>query len=340
MHDRRVMFYNSGARHADLQGKYMAGKKRGLGRGLDALISETPADPAAVDHSDSEKIQMIRLTDIEPDPKQPRHRFDQEKLEELAQSIKEKGLLEPILLQECMNPHHYEIIAGERRWRASRIAGLKEIPAVVRNYGDQERVEISLIENIQREDLNPIEEARAYQRLSEEFHLKQEEIAQKVSKNRTSVANSMRLLKLPESVQDMVADGQLSMGQARALISLGDEETQLQIANRIVEQNLSVREVEKLIRKLSKSGGDDSGEEAAEELTFTDSQTAQAEARQQEVLEKTYQDIAGRLQQSLGMKVEIHRRGKAGGKVEISFSDGEDLEQIMDRLMRPQAAGS
>ena len=313
----------------------MAGKKRGLGRGLDALISETPADSTFTNNPDSEHIQMIRLTDIEPDPKQPRHSFDPEKLEELAQSIKEKGLLEPILVQECQNPHHYEIIAGERRWRASRQAGLKEIPAIVRNFGDQERVEISLIENIQREDLNPMEEARAYQRLSEEFHLKQEEIAQKVSKSRTSVANSMRLLKLPESVQNMVSDGKLSMGQARALISLADEETQLQLANRIVEQNLSVREVERLIRKLSKSDGCDSGEETTEELTLIDAQAAEAEARQQEVLEKTYQDIAGRLQQSLGMKVEIHRRGKAGGKVEISFSGGEDLEQIMDRLMRP-----
>ena len=313
----------------------MAGKKRGLGRGLDALISETTADSTYTNNPDSEHIQMIRLTDIEPDPKQPRHSFDPEKLEELAQSIKEKGLLEPILVQECQNPHHYEIIAGERRWRASRQAGLKEIPAIVRNFGDQERVEISLIENIQREDLNPMEEARAYQRLSEEFHLKQEEIAQKVSKSRTSVANSMRLLKLPETVQDMVSEGKLSMGQARALISLADGETQLQLANRIVEQNLSVREVEKLIRKLSKSDGGDSGDETTEELTLIDAQAAEAEARQQEVLEKTYQDIAGRLQQSLGMKVEIHRRGNAGGKVEISFSGGEDLEQIMDRLMRP-----
>ena len=305
----------------------MAAKKRGLGRGLDALISETPADENESGSGEG-KVQIIRLTSIEPDKNQPRRTFDQDRLEELANSIKEKGLLEPILVQECRDPHHYEIIAGERRWRACRLAGLKEIPAIVRSCGEQERVEISLIENIQREDLNPIEEARAYRRLSEEFHLTQEEIAQKVSRNRTSVANTMRLLRLPESVQEMVSDGRLSMGQARALISLTDEERQKEIADRIVEQNLSVREVEKLIRKLMKSD-----EEAPEEHNLVDPQAEAAEAQQKANLEKTYQDIANRMQQKLGMKVEIRRKGKSGGKLEISFSNGDDLEQLMDRLM-------
>lgn len=315
----------------------MAAKKRGLGRGLDALISDTSSNTGAGMNSDSNSIQKIRLTDIEPDPKQPRHTFDQNKLEELAQSITEKGLLEPILLQECVEPHHYEIIAGERRWRACRIAGLKEVPAIVRNYGEQERVEISLIENIQREDLNPMEEARAYQRLSEEFHLKQEEIAQRVSKNRSSIANSMRLLKLPESVQEMVSDGRLSMGQARALISLTDEDTQLQMANRIVEQNLSVREVEKLIKRLLKTGGkngEESMEDHSEERLPADPQTEAIAAGQNAILEKTYEEIAGNMQQSLGMMVEIRRKGKTGGRVEISFTNGEDLEKLMERLIR------
>ena len=314
----------------------MAARKRGLGRGLDALITETP-DPEGAgsgtrsnsNSENSENIQILRLTSIEPDPRQPRRTFDPDRLEELAQSIKEKGLLEPILVQECQNPHHYEIIAGERRWRACRLAELKEIPAIVRSCGDQERVEISLIENIQREDLNPIEEAKAYERLSAEFHLTQEEIAQKVSKNRASVANTMRLLKLPDSVQEMVSDGRLSMGQARALISLSDEERQLEIANRIVDQNLSVREVEKLIQKLTKSE-----EETLEQHTLIDSETAEVEAQQDAILEKTYQDIADRIGQTLGMKAVIRRRGKNGGRLEITFSNGDELEQLMDHLMQ------
>ena len=335
----------------------MAQRKRGLGRGLDALISpqetarqvnsetegrpETGGTDRTVETGDTkeitdpnanaigEGIQKVRITLVEPNPDQPRKTFDPERLEELAQSIREKGLLEPILVQECENPHHYEIIAGERRWRACRMAELQEIPVIIRNFDEQERVEISLIENIQREDLNPIEEARAYRRLAEEFHLKQEEIARKVSKNRTSVANSMRLLKLPESVQDMLADGRLSMGQARALLSLSSEEKQVEIAGRIVEQNLSVREVEKLIRKLTKS----EEEIPIEDQKQIDAQTAAAEAQQEAALDKTYQDIAERIQQSLGMKVTIQRKGKSGGRMEISFSSGEDLEQIMDRLI-------
>ena len=308
----------------------MAAKKRGLGRGLDALISDSSLNAGNGSDRDENSIQMIRLTAIEPDPKQPRRNFDAERIEELAMSIKEKGLLEPILVRECQNPPHYEIIAGERRWRACRIAGLKEIPVIVREYDDQERVEISLIENLQREDLNPIEEACAYQRLSEEFHQTQEEIARKVSKNRTSIANSMRLLKLPEAIQEMLSDGSLSMGQARALISLNDEELQIQIANRIVEENLSVREVEKLIRDLAAEGAEKEKPTSEKDPSRNEENSSEKSA----LLEKTYQNISEKLQEALGMKVHIRSKGQTGGRVEITFTGGDDLEKIMDRLMQ------
>lgn len=316
-------------------------KKRrgGLGRGLDALIPDMSEEEKENEEitdesgettsfvSDQEnhkewqneamahgRMKMVRMTQIEPNQNQPRKNFDEEKLNELAQSIQENGLLEPILVQ--IKGDHYEIVAGERRWRACHIAGLKEIPVIIKEYSDQDQVEISLIENIQREDLNPIEEAKAYQKLSDEFHLSQEEIAKKVSKDRASVANTMRLLKLAETVQEMVANGELSMGQARALITVEDKELQIELAKRIVEEKLSVREVEKLIRSL------------------TNEKTEKTKKQIQDPASSAiYRDIENQMKSSLGMKVELKPKGKNGGKLEITFSSEEELEKLMECLI-------
>lgn len=260
---------------------------------------------------EGERIQLVRISMVEPDRSQPRKHFDQEKLEELASSIRSKGLLEPILVQK--KEDHYEIIAGERRWRACRMAELKEIPVIVREYDDLERVEISLIENIQRENLNPIEEANAYRRLIDEFHLKQDELAERVSRNRASIANSMRLLKLCGKVQEMVADGRLSMGQARALIPVEEEEVQLALAEKIVKEKLSVRDVEKLIRGLQKKPLKKKEKDPSLELIF--------------------RDLENRMNAALGMKVEIKSQSEKSGRLEITYSSQDDLEKLMDRLM-------
>ena len=260
---------------------------------------------------ENEMVRMVRISLVEPDRNQPRKSFDKEKLQELADSIKTKGLLEPIIVQD--KGGHYEIIAGERRWRACRLAELTEIPVIVKEYDDLEKVEISLIENIQREDLNPIEEANAYRRLIDEFHLKQDELAQRVSRNRTSIANSMRLLKLCEKVQEMVADGRLSMGHARALIPVEDEETQLALAVKIVEEHLSVRDVEKLIRSLQRK--------------------TPRKKEKDPALELIYKDLENRMNAALGMKVAIKSQNEKSGRLEITYSSQDDLEKLMDKLM-------
>ena len=233
--------------------------KRGLGKGLDSLIPNKMEDEtkkAAVTAGSKEVSQedgpvtIVNITKVEPNRDQPRKNFDEDALEELAESIKQYGLLQPILVQDRKT--YYEIIAGERRWRASKKAGLKEVPVIIRNYSEQEIVEISLIENIQREDLNPIEEALAYKRLLTEFNLKQDEVAERVSKSRTAVTNSMRLLKLCDDVQQMIIDDLISTGHARALISIEDPEQQYAIAQQIFDEKLSVRDVEKLVKNLNK----------------------------------------------------------------------------------------
>ena len=263
-------------------------------------------------------VMTLRLSQIDPNRSQPRQKFEDESLDELADSIRQFGVLQPILVQKKGN--RFEIIAGERRWRASRKAGLTEIPAIVREYSDQETLELSLIENIQREDLNPIEEAKAFQRLLEEFHLRQEDLAARVSKSRTAITNSVRLLKLDERVQDMLEQGQLSMGHARALIPLEIAEEQYLIAREIAERHLSVRDVEKLIKsRLSgKKKKKDTKKDAAEK---TDP-----------ALELAYKEIEERLKQSLGTKTTIRHSGDGSGKLEIEFYSHEDLEKIVDML--------
>ncbi len=273
-------------------------------------------------------VRMLRLSQVDPNRSQPRSKFEEEALEELADSIRQFGVLQPILVQK--KGSRYEIIAGERRWRASHKAGLKEIPAVVREYSDEEAVELSLIENIQREDLNPIEEAKAFKRLLDEFGLRQEDLAARVSKSRTAITNAVRLLKLDERVQEMIISEELSMGHARALIPVEIPEEQFILAKDIAERKLSVREVEKLVKKrlamASKEAKDQDnkgGIRGEKESNGKDTDPA---------LELAYRAIEERLKQSLGTKATIRHSGNGTGKIEIAFYSHEDLEQIVDLL--------
>ena len=270
--------------------------------------------------SDSLKNAVIvRISEVEPNREQPRKKFDDDKLEELSESIKTYGLLQPILVQK--RDGYYEIIAGERRWRAALKAGLKEIPVIVRDYTEKEILELSLVENIQRENLNPIEEAIAYKRLMDEFGLGQEEVAQRVSKSRSAVANSLRLLKLEENVQKMVIDGEISMGHARALLPLEDPEKQLLTAKEIVDKKLSVRETEKKVKEILSSRDE------------TD--TKKPETKQQEEdpsIVIIYKQIEERLQQTLHTKVSIQKKRNGHGKLLIDFYNSDDLDKIIDKL--------
>lgn len=292
---------------------------RGLGKGLDALIPsavDTKSKKASAKESESSSEKgsetMVKITMVEPNREQPRKNFDEDALLELAESIKQFGLLQPILVQDRKT--YYEIIAGERRWRAAKMAGLKEVPVIIRNLTEQEIVEISLIENIQREDLNPIEEALAYKKLLTEFNLKQDEVAERVSKSRTAVTNSMRLLKLCEEVQQMIIDDMISTGHARALITIEDPEQQYTIAQRIFDEKLSVRDVEKLVKDLNKPS--------------KPKKTVQVDKS----LEVIYQDVEEKLKQALGTKVSISSKGDNTGKIEIEFYNHDDLEKITDKL--------
>ena len=292
-------------------------KSRGLGKGLDSLIPVGNADGKgkiginSVPASEEKPDKMVKITMVEPNRDQPRHKFDEEALNELADSIKQYGIISPIIVQDRKD--HYEIIAGERRWRAAKIAGLKEIPVIIKNFTEQEIVEISLIENIQRENLNPIEEALAYKRLLTEFHLKQEEVAQRVSKSRTAVTNSMRLLKLADEVQQMIIDESLTTGHARALITIEDQSKQIEIAKKVVNEKLSVRDIEKLVKDLNKP---------------------KKEKKESKQLKNDfiYQDIEEKLKQSLGTKVTVSAKEDGSGKIEIDFYSSEELDRILDLL--------
>ncbi len=289
--------------------------KRGLGKGLDALIpSGTKVAETSMSGMEENKSEegstMVKIIKVEPNRDQPRKNFDEDSLQELADSIKQFGLLQPILVQDKKT--HYEIIAGERRWRAAKLAGLKEIPVIIRDLSDQEIVEISLIENIQRENLNPIEEAQAYRRLLTEFHLKQDEVAERVSKSRTAVTNSMRLLKLCDDVQKMVIDEMISTGHARALISIEDPEEQYTIAQRIFDEKMSVRDVEKLVKNLHKP--------------------PRSKKVPNKSLEAIYEEISDKLKTSLGTKVSISAKENGSGKIEIEFYSHEDLDRLIEQI--------
>ncbi len=289
---------------------------RGLGKGLDSLIPNAVGEAktkkeiknAVSENKGPETI--VKISRVEPNREQPRKNFDEDALQELADSIKQFGLLQPILVQD--RKEYYEIIAGERRWRAAKMAGLKEIPVIIRNYTDQEIVEISLIENIQREDLNPIEEAQAYKRLLTEFHLKQDEVAERVSKSRAAVTNSIRLLKLSDEVQQMVIDEMISTGHARALLAVENPEEQYTLAQKIFDEKLSVRDVEKLVKNLHKP--------------------AKQKKMDDKALQAIYLDIEEKLKQKLSTKVIVSAKGEGAGKIEIEFYSHEDLDRLLEMI--------
>lgn len=305
----------------------MAAKKSGLGRGLDALfpdkaLQEKPKTVKNIKEKSEQKVQkaieevqpkngeiMVKISKVEPNRSQPRKQFDEDALLELSESIKQYGILQPLLVSDKKD--YYEIIAGERRWRAAKIAGLKEIPILVKEFNDQEIVEISLIENIQREDLNPIEEAMAFKRLMDEFHLKQDEIAERVSKSRTAVTNSMRLLKLDEKVQQMLIDEMISSGHARALLSITDPNMQATVAMRIFDEKLSVRETEKLVKGLL--------EPAKKKETVRN--TAE---------DAIYESLEEKIKGIIGTRVFIHRKKNNKGKIEIEYYSRDELERIIE----------
>lgn len=294
---------------------------RGLGKGLDSLIPNAIGGEVnnrkkngAEKNEEKGAETIVKITMVEPNREQPRKNFDEDALQELADSIKQFGLLQPILVQDRKD--HYEIIAGERRWRAAKLAGLKEVPVIIRDYTDQEIVEISLIENIQRENLNPIEEAQAYKRLLTEFNLKQDEVAERVSKSRTAVTNSMRLLKLCDEVQQMVIDEMISTGHARAILSIEDPEQQYTIAQRIFDEKMSVRDVEKLVKNLNKPKAE------------------KAKVEKNKNLEYIYQNTAEKIKESLGTKVNISAKDNGSGKIEIEFFSHEDFDRLVELIIR------
>lgn len=319
----------------------MAVKRGGLGKGLDSMIpvldstatkkktGRTAIDKEALQNAakeahkhqkekmefegkPGEQVQIVKLTKVEPSREQPRKQFDADALQELAESIKQFGVLQPLLVQK--KEDYYEIIAGERRWRASKLAGLKEVPVIVKKFTEQEAVEISLIENIQREDLNPIEEAMAYKRLMEEFHLKQDAIAERVSKSRTAVTNSMRLLKLDDRVQQMLIDEMISTGHARALLALESKDAQAEAAVKVFDEKLSVRETERLVKELLNpvQKKEEKPKNQAEELV--------------------YKNLEEKIKQIIGSKVAINRRTDNKGKIEIEYYSQEELERIVELL--------
>lgn len=306
----------------------MAGKKSGLGRGLDALFPEKTVQSkpktvktvkeekkVAVDTKKSSQQEtsngerMMKISMIEPNREQPRKKFDEDALQELSESIKQYGILQPLLVSDKKD--YYEIVAGERRWRAAKMAGLKEVPVVVKEFSTQEIVEISLIENIQREDLNPVEEAMAYKRLIDEFHLKQDEIAERVSKSRTAVTNLMRLLKLDSRVQQMMVDEMISAGHARAILAISDPEQQYNAAMKVFDEKLSVRETEKLVKSI---------------LTPTKKKPVVSNPTEDAI----YESLEEKMKGITGTRVFIHRKKNNKGKIEIEYYSRDDLDRIID----------
>ncbi len=283
--------------------------KKGLGKGLDSMIPEKIIDNNSGNSSNVSRETLIHISEIEPNKSQPRKFFDEDSLQELADSIKQYGIIQPLILQKKVK--YYEIIAGERRWRAARIAGLKEVPAIIKDYSPREAVEIALIENIQREDLNPIEEAQTYYRLIQEFDLKQDEVAERVSKSRAAVTNSMRLLKLDKRVQQMLIDDMLSSGHARALLSIEDNETQYILASKIFDEKLSVRETEKLVKKI-----------------MTDKPKKEVAATEDD--EFIYRNLEDKIRNIIGSKVSIHKKNNNKGLIEIEYYSNDELERIIE----------
>lgn len=298
----------------------MAVKRKGLGKGLDSLIPENKSvKPAAKPEKAEEPVktgeQMLKINQVEPNREQPRKHFEEDALLELADSIKQYGVLQPLLVRKRKD--YYEIIAGERRWRAAKLAGVKEVPVIIKEYTEQQAVEIALIENIQRENLNPIEEAMAFKKLLTEFDLKQDEVAERVSKSRTAVTNSMRLLKLGEKVQQMIIDDMITTGHARALLAIDDEEQQYLLATKIFDEKLSVRETEKLIKSLK---------------------NPKKQVKVVKTVENAfvYDDLAEKMKRVLGTKVSISPKGNGKGKIEIEYYSDDELERMFEMITSVQ----
>ena len=321
----------------------MAVKKKGLGRGLDALFPEKPAEKkpvpkpitkevnpkqeaesvkTTVPASDKKEMtadaptevkkteMLLKISKVEPNRTQPRKQFDEDALVELSESIKQFGILQPLLVSD--KGDYYEIIAGERRWRAAKLAGLKEVPVIIKEFNDQQVVEISLIENIQREDLNPIEEAMAYKRLINEFKLKQDSIAERVSKSRTAVTNSLRLLKLDERVQQMLIDEMISAGHARAILAIPDKDKQASVAMKVFDEKLSVRETEKLVKHI------------------VEPPKKKAEKQVNTAEDAIYESLEEKMKGIVGTRVFIHRKKNNKGKIEIEYYSRDELERIIE----------
>ena len=295
-------------------------KKKGLGKGLDSLIPDNKSMKSVTSEKTVESkedaaaksgVQVMKINEVEPNRDQPRKNFDEDALLELSDSIKQFGVLQPLLVRKRKD--YYEIIAGERRWRAAKLAGVKEVPVIEKEYTDQEILEIGLIENIQRENLNPIEEAIAYKRLLEEFNLKQDEVAERVSKSRTAVTNSMRLLKLSDKVQQMIIDDMISTGHARALLAIDDPELQYTLANKIFDEKLSVRETEKLVKEIKNPKKPKEKKPVANSFI--------------------YQDLEEKMKSVFGTKVSIASKGKGKGKIEIDYYSDDELEHLFDMMM-------
>lgn len=321
--------------------------KRGLGKGLGAFFGEEVVQEVvneqatgknkndqSVDGSTGKRLEpsadgkstvvektikvevpkeiTVKLSMIEPNRNQPRKDFNEEQLQELADSIKQYGILQPLLVQKREN--YYELIAGERRWRAAKLAGLKEVPVVIREYSQQESMEIALIENVQRADLNPIEEAQAYQRLMQEFGLRQEDIAQRVSKNRATITNSMRLLKLAEEVQQMLAEDRITGGHARALLAIEDSKLQVQLAEKIEKDKMSVRDVERMVKLIAKKP------------------KAKTAGQPDEALELIFKELEERMKSAIGTKVVISRKDRNKGRIEIEYYSESELERIVELI--------
>lgn len=295
-------------------------KKKGLGKGLDSLIPDNKSMKSVTSEKTVESkedaaaksgVQVMKINEVEPNRDQPRKNFDEDALLELSDSIKQFGVLQPLLVRKRKD--YYEIIAGERRWRAAKLAGVKEVPVIEKEYTDQEILEIGLIENIQRENLNPIEEAIAYKRLLEEFNLKQDEVAERVSKSRIAVTNSMRLLKLSDKVQQMIIDDMISTGHARALLAIDDPELQYTLANKIFDEKLSVRETEKLVKEIKNPKKPKEKKPVANSFI--------------------YQDLEEKMKSVFGTKVSIASKGKGKGKIEIEYYSDDELEHLFDMMM-------
>ena len=283
--------------------------KKGLGKGLDSMIPEKKTKAEMKDAQDK-SLAEIKISEIDPNMGQPRKKFDEDELLELAESIKIHGVIQPIILTK--RGKRYEIIAGERRWRASKLAGLVKIPAVIREYTDKEIMEVSLVENIQRQDLNPIEEALAFKNLIDEYKMKQDDLAERVSKSRSAITNALRLLKLDDKVKAMLAEGLISTGHARALLAVEDKNKQQILATKIFDEKLSVRETEKLVKQILENKEPKKEEKPSEKLI--------------------YKKLEDSLKSIIGSKVSIKGRDNGKGKIEIDYYSIEELDRITELL--------